>query len=62
MTACLLPTSEVDRRLGAPSGQISANSDEPHFQTLDATMVFGDVAGFTKMSERLGAVTRQGRS
>ncbi len=30
-----------------------AESDEPQWRTLDATMVFGDVSGFTKMSERL---------
>ena len=28
-------------------------SSGPQWQTLDATMVFGDVSGFTKMSERL---------
>jgi class 3 adenylate cyclase/tetratricopeptide (TPR) repeat protein len=31
----------------------STHDDAPQFQTLDATMVFGDVSGFTKMSERL---------
>jgi class 3 adenylate cyclase/tetratricopeptide (TPR) repeat protein len=31
----------------------SAASGGPQWQTLDATMVFGDVSGFTKMSERL---------
>jgi class 3 adenylate cyclase/tetratricopeptide (TPR) repeat protein len=31
----------------------AADSEEPLWKTLDATMVFGDVSGFTKMSERL---------
>ena len=30
-----------------------AGSNDPQWQSLDATMVFGDVSGFTKMSERL---------
>jgi len=30
-----------------------APSETPQWKTLDATMVFGDVSGFTKMSERL---------
>ena len=52
MTRRLLPyiprlTVDWARRTG------SANSDAPQCQTLDATMVFGDVSGFTKMSERL---------
>jgi class 3 adenylate cyclase/tetratricopeptide (TPR) repeat protein len=31
----------------------AADNERPQWQTLDATMVFGDVSGFTKMSERL---------
>ncbi|MGO9344724.1 MAG: adenylate/guanylate cyclase domain-containing protein [Acidimicrobiales bacterium] len=52
MSARLLPyiprlTVDWARRPGV------ADIDVPHCQTLDATMVFGDVSGFTKMSERL---------
>ena len=52
MSARLLPyiprlTVDWAKRPGA------AYSDVPQCQTLDATMVFGDVSGFTKMSERL---------
>ena len=52
MSARLLPyiprlTVDWARRLEV------ADSEVPQWQTLDATMVFGDVSGFTKMSERL---------
>ncbi len=52
MSARLLPyiprlTVDWAKRAGV------TESEDPQSQTLDGTMVFGDVSGFTKMSERL---------